>query len=172
MFLKCFLWEYFGRKYCLYISVFGCIFNRNFGRNRKIELNRNRNRNAYRNRNFGRNRNRNRKFPITTLDTYWVGVQWSCKKYAILTSLILWGLFVLLKNLNDNRNSFFFISGKFVSFLLHFCTAKVGYILLWTVKSKRGILIELQLFEKLWKLNIFESPFMSSIVLCSFSSIL
>ena len=51
-------------KQCLYISVFGCILNRNFGRNRKLEPNRNRN--SYRNRNFGQNRNRNRKFLITS----------------------------------------------------------------------------------------------------------
>ncbi len=55
------------------ISVFGCIFNRNFGRNQNLELNQNRYRNSYRNQNFGQNRNRNRKFPITSplLDSNW-----------------------------------------------------------------------------------------------------
>ena len=53
------------RIFAANISVFGSFLNRNFGRNRKSEVNRNRNRNTYRNRNFGRNRNRNRNFPIT-----------------------------------------------------------------------------------------------------------
>ena len=63
--------SYIVWKQCLRISVFGCISNRNFGQNWKLEPNQNRNQNSYRNRNFGQNRNR--KFPITTEKHFKIG---------------------------------------------------------------------------------------------------
>ena len=62
MFLKRKIYNF---KNCFYISVFGCILNRNFGQNRKFEVNRNRNRNR------NQYQNRNQKFPITKIDTCW-----------------------------------------------------------------------------------------------------